>query len=517
ADTTISNYTKICRFANLDCANDMASSFGNVKRVDAALSEDQSKIVFWIQNTNNEIQYSAYDFLYLNQLLDEKENQSSKYVSFSNNLLIAGKCTFYTFQSVDGRILPNDSFQGLDLTNDGKVYVAGGNQEELPQVALLSEDITTAEYKFDSLGTVALPALGSTAEVEAVKIVGNSLYFGICDHSVKSEKQYIYTYGKAAMDASALSHNLSDQLTLTAATCTTAGSRYLICSDCGLMKQETVPATGHLHTEIRNASEATCAVAGYTGDTYCSDCNTKLSSGTAIPVLSHSWDSGKVTKAAGANITGTKTYTCTKCGQTKTETIKATGAPKKGTKLRSGSVIYQVTKAGLTGGTVTYRKTSSTAKKISIPATVSIEGITYKVTGVGKEAFKNNKTITQVTIGSQVTSISQYAFAGCTKLKKVTMGSNVTSIGDRAFYKCSVLAAITIPKKVAKIGVQAFYQCKKLKTITIKTTKLNKNRIGKKAFSNIYSKAVIKAPAKKKSTYKTILRQKGIGSKVTVK
>lgn len=43
------------------------------------------------------------------------------------------------------------------------------------------------------------------------------------------------------------------------------------------------PANHAGGTEVRNASEATCANPGYTGDTYCLGCNTKLATGTVIP------------------------------------------------------------------------------------------------------------------------------------------------------------------------------------------------------------------------------------------
>ena len=39
----------------------------------------------------------------------------------------------------------------------------------------------------------------------------------------------------------------------------------------------------------------------------------------------HSWDNGKVTKAVTCTAAGTKTYTCTRCKKTRTETIAAAG------------------------------------------------------------------------------------------------------------------------------------------------------------------------------------------------
>ena len=122
----------------------------------------------------------------------------------------------------------------------------------------------------------------------------------------------------------------------------------------------------HENTEIRNAKAATCTVSGYTGDTYCKDCNEKISDGKiipatghkeetvpgkaatctetgltdgikcsvcgevikeqeVIPATGHQWDKGKVTTAPTCENAGVKTYTCTVCKATKTEAIDATG------------------------------------------------------------------------------------------------------------------------------------------------------------------------------------------------
>lgn len=190
--------------------------------------------------------------------------------------------------------------------------------------------------------------------------------------------------------------------------------------------------------------------------------------------------------------------------------------------------------------TVEYHTSSKDSTSVVIPETVIIKGTTYKVTSVSDNAFKNNKKIKKVVIGSNVKTIGKNAFQGCTnlrtvtigrnvktigenafmgcsKLQTVTMGNNVTSIRAKAFYKCKKLKKITIPSKVNQIGKQAFYGCKSLKTITIKTKKLTSKKVGSKAFKGISSKAVIKVPAKKVSTYKKMLRSKGVGSKAKIK
>ena len=59
-----------------------------------------------------------------------------------------------------------------------------------------------------------------------------------------------------------------------------------VCEVCQLAYGEKNPANHDGGTELRNARAATYTSTGYTGDTYCKGCNTKLSSGTVIPKLS---------------------------------------------------------------------------------------------------------------------------------------------------------------------------------------------------------------------------------------
>ena len=81
----------------------------------------------------------------------------------------------------------------------------------------------------------------------------------------------------------------------------------------------------HENTELRGAKEPTCTEPGYTGDTYCKDCNDKIADGKVIPALGHTWDKGVITTAPTCENAGVKTFTCTRCNETKTEAINATG------------------------------------------------------------------------------------------------------------------------------------------------------------------------------------------------
>lgn len=222
----------------------------------------------------------------------------------------------------------------------------------------------------------------------------------------------------------------------------------------------------------------------------------------------HTYGTGVVTKKATETETGIMTYTCTVCGANKTETIPVVSKKEdpttkdpikqdptqdptkqeptiqeptqiKPTPAKKGSIIkdakgnsYKVTKSHATKGTVAYVKPKNkNVTFVNIPATIKVEGITYKVTSIQKNAF-----------------------AGCKKLKKVTIGKNIASIGTKAFYNC-----------------------KKLKTITINTTKLTAKKIGKDAFKGTNLKVTIKVPKAKYKAYVKALKAKGVSTKAKYK
>ena len=190
---------------------------------------------------------------------------------------------------------------------------------------------------------------------------------------------------------------------------------------------------------------------------------------------------------------------------------------KKGDAYSDTKFSYKVTAIGAGKGTVEVTAVKNKkATSITIPATVTINNESYKVTAISKKAFANCKKLKKVVIGKNVKTIGASTFSGCVKLSSVSIGQNVTTIGDKAFYKCTALTKITIPTKVSKIGKQAFYGCKKLKSITIKTKTLTSKKVGSKAFKGISSTATVKVPKSKLNSYKKILKGKGLGNKVKI-
>lgn len=102
---------------------------------------------------------------------------------------------------------------------------------------------------------------------------------------------------------------------INAATCTSNGIARYICKTCGYAENHTITATGH-KPEIRKKKEATCSSTGYTGDTYCSVCNKKLSSGETIAKKEHAWvkqDNIPATCEKGEM----EVEKCSVCGETK--------------------------------------------------------------------------------------------------------------------------------------------------------------------------------------------------------
>ena len=148
---------------------------------------------------------------------------------------------------------------------------------------------------------------------------------------------------------------------------------------------------------------------------------------------------------------------------------------KKGTTLTISSkkIKIKVTSSSKKNPTVTITKfTDKKAKKLTIPATVKVKGVTYKVTAVSDKAFKGNKKLTTVTIGSNVTKIGKEAFAGCKNLKKITVtAGKLKTISKNAFKGINKKVTITVKgTKKAKTALKK--QLKKKSIGYVKTWKI---------------------------------------------
>lgn len=256
-----------------------------------------------------------------------------------------------------------------------------------------------------------------------------------------------------------------------APTCTKDGRTDGVkCSVCGemLTKQEVIPAMGHSNTEIRNAKAATCQKEGYTGDTYCKDCGEKISSGAAIAKTAHTWDAGKVTKAATYDAEGTKTYTCTGCGTTRTESIPKLAKPD-----------VKVQRIAL----------SALSNKIAVKKKM-------KLTAEVFPANAANKRITWTSSNPKVATVDQNGVVKVKKKGNVVITATAAS-GARASYKIKGMKGVV--KKVTVSGAKTVKAGKslKLKVRTIATKGAN-SKI--KWISSNESYAKVSASGKVKTT-----------------
>lgn len=124
----------------------------------------------------------------------------------------------------------------------------------------------------------------------------------------KTGKKY-HNSGCSHLSKSKISISLSDAIS----------RGYTPCADCH------APSGVHTHTWNNGivTTDATCSKAGVRTYT-CTSC--KQTRTETIPATGiHTWNSGKISTSATCTKTGIRTYTCTSCGKTKTESIPATG------------------------------------------------------------------------------------------------------------------------------------------------------------------------------------------------
>lgn len=360
------------------------------------------------------------------------------------------------------------------------------------------------------------------------------------------------------------------------ATCINDGCTEHFCTLCGYSYVDNIQnKLEHTYDSV-TTKEASCSSNGI--ETYtCSYCEDSYQK--EIPATGHTWNAGVVTKEATASEDGIKTYTCTKCNVIKIETIPATGESPNScpdvpfnpsesgeenidtntegddsdvnstedteddasesdsgvedemeneekellmvgdlVKDIDGKAQYEVISIKTSGVCVEYKRTVNRKDStVKIPDKIKVEdGTVCKVISVADNAFKNNKYVKKITVGNNVKIIGSKAFYGCKNLTSISLGKNVTTIKTNAFRGCVKLTKLTLPSKVVQIGDNAFYGCKKLKTLTIKSTKLTSKSISKNAFKNLPVRITVKVPKSKVSTYKRLLHQKGLNTKIKV-
>lgn len=104
---------------------------------------------------------------------------------------------------------------------------------------------------------------------------------------------------------------------------------------------------------------------------------------------------------------------------------------------------------------------------IIIPETIRYEGVTYKVTSIGANAFALCTEMTSIKLPNNLTSIGANAFDNCNGLKTIVFPPNLKTIDYGAFMYCTNLTSIKFNNKLKTIESDAFRGCYSLSSITI--------------------------------------------------
>lgn len=180
-------------------------------------------------------------------------------------------------------------------------------------------EITT--YKCER--TDIWPACKATKQVETKPALGHTWDEGKITKEATCSETGVKTYtcsrcgGTKTEDIPKTKHDYEEHV-VKAPTCTEKGVSYYVCKNCGLTtSRHQTPATGHIHTEVRNQKDATYKEEGYTGDTYCKDCGKKLETGTVIPKLvekEHDYGEWVLDQAPTCKKYGARHRICKNCG-----------------------------------------------------------------------------------------------------------------------------------------------------------------------------------------------------------
>lgn len=197
----------------------------------------------------------------------------------------------------------------------------------------------------------------------------------------------------------------------------------------------------------------------------------------------------------------------------------------------------------LENSTITIKRYKGSESNVTIPEQITYSGVSYPVSEIGKEAFKNNESLRTVTISRKVDTIHDYAFSGCINLNKVIIRGNIKDCSGVStdqghdyntpvFYNCGKnpgaievifeegvtripayifatgheksyntyarVTKVTIPDTVTEIGNGAFFNCYDLNTIVWGSDngkKTTLKTIGDGAFSSVLGIAELEIPA----------------------
>lgn len=322
---------------NADQAGDISTALNMIAKVTklkrAVFKNDPAKSIYGAADSNRSfpddcvVYYPQGSYTWLAELKDDGTWQGYKtgfwhgdHIAAFTDTVVAPTCTEqgYTHHVCTVKGCPYDAVDDTFVEAAGhkwaltttlpptctekgtqfyKCSVCGATRTE--KIAALGHDLSRCDLK---------PAATCTQPGRAV---GTCARCGVQIDEVIPAKGHDYSYAETSV----------------APTCTEPGHYKGTCPTCGKDYDDVVPALGHDWGEWVTSIEPTVSTVGYRYHV-CNRDGCGYREGEDIPKLhTHTWDAGVVTQKPTAAEPGVRTYTCTVCGQTRTEAIPATGVP----------------------------------------------------------------------------------------------------------------------------------------------------------------------------------------------
>ena len=196
-------------------------------------------------------------------------------------------------------------------------------------------------------------------------------------------------------------------------------------------KLANAPACKGSHTVVTDAAvAATCTETGLSAGSHCSVCNAIITAQTVVPATGHSYTS-KVTTAATCTASGVKTYSCSKCNHSYTETIAAIGH----TEVADKAVAATCTTAGKTEGSHCSTCNAVIKAQTTVPAKGHTEvkdaAVAATCTTEGKTEGSHCSVCNTVTKAQTTVPATGHSYTS-----KVTTAATCTAEGVKT-YTCS--------------------------------------------------------------------------------
>lgn len=192
------DYTQFARISSLNRANDKGTSFGTLKRCEAALDSSRTYLLIWTMNTSDTVQFTYYKASEINAVLDTYETQTSKYVSAKT---LTSHCVASYSVSSFYSMVYDGSIQGIEFNDTQHIYISSGDKYHAPHIQkgtwgtddFASNAITITGGLLSSPGENA-----NQVETEGIMLKGDYVYLNVTTHNDGVRR--VYTVPKTAFN-----------------------------------------------------------------------------------------------------------------------------------------------------------------------------------------------------------------------------------------------------------------------------------------------------------------------------